>query len=326
MKKILSILFAFALVMISCSEEEKLETPVFHIDDTQVIVSKNLNSVLEVPMYSEVGDITFEYDTVVGFWLDVQATNTKVTLTILEANDTKAFRDVDVYFYSNSLKLTMNVSQTWLEDGATAPDLVIGDLTPDGMGIIYWINPDDVTHGKAISIACLEGEAFDVNEVYSYNGAYSETDGATNTEYIIARGISDGTDPIAPVTFVQGLGDGWYIPAVDELTELFEVYNGTPVDSATLAVPDSISVAEIEAREIFDSYLELQGGRKINTADGTETGDSYWSSTEAIGVSAKVYAVRFGYYENLGTMSSSSTSRLVRGFKEINAMDYMEED
>ena len=68
--------------------------------------------------------------------------------------------------------------------------------------------------------------------------------GYANTALFTAPAANDA------VAYCQSLGDGWYLPARDELWELFDVYNGighADPDFASV-VPDKLTEVEKAAR------------------------------------------------------------------------------
>lgn len=262
-------------------------------------------------------------------WLFVQATTESLLVMASSANDTGEDRTATVTIASGSAaSTTVTVTQTYIPSTPTVYETVegypnttalsIGDLSPDGKGIVFWVDPTDNTNGKALSIDCLSGLAFDSSASYIY-GAYDEEKGFDNTDLIVAYGTATN-----PISLIESLGDHWYIPAQNELIAVFEAYNGTSADDATVATPDSITDAEKAARDTFDSYLTAQGGRAINTSDASASGDSYWSSTE--GSSGTMVAIRFGTYGNLGGMNKTKTTRLIRAVQIIGSVQYEVEE
>ena len=121
------------------------------------------------------------------------------------------------------------------------------------------------------------------------------------------------------------MGDGWYLPARDELWELFDAYNGvghTDPDFVS-AVPDKLTEVEKAARAAFDKMLTDLQGDVMNEAAGSGNGESYWSSTEnAAGNQA--YWVRFGK-SGADAGNKTATNRFVRCMRTIGDYTYPEE-
>ena len=83
------------------------------------------------------------------------------------------------------------------------------------------------------------------------------------------------------------LGEEWYWPSINEVVEIFGVYNGLSYEEAAdengkYHVPDEITDEEKAARAAFDLSLTTYGGDAMNTAATSANGDRYWSSTEYV--------------------------------------------
>ena len=170
--------------------------------------------------------------------------------------------------------------------------------------MIFWVDPENPTAGKAISLQRLEGKAFELSP--KYHEATSLIDGKANTALFEEHTAEEAAG------YCKSLGEGWYLPAVRELHELFAAYNGVGYgeDGFTNAIPDAISDREKQARAAFDKLLTDLGGTIINKAAATGNGESYWSSTENED-GTKARYIRFGKWaEDAG--NKTGTSRFVR--------------
>lgn len=77
------------------------------------------------------------------------------------------------------------------------------------------------------------------------HSALSTVNGYANSALFTSPSANDA------VAYCQSLGDGWYLPARDELWELFDTYNGvghTDPDFVS-AVPDKLT--EVERRHVL---------------------------------------------------------------------------
>lgn len=100
------------------------------------------------------------------------------------------------------------------------------------------------------------------------HNALSTVNGYANTALFTAPAANDA------VAYCQSLGEGWYLPARDELWELFDVYNGighADPDFASV-VPDKLTEVEKAARAAFDKMLTDLQGDVINEAAGSGNG------------------------------------------------------
>lgn len=149
------------------------------------------------------------------------------------------------------------------------------------VGIIYWTSEDGKT-SKVLSLKRVEGP-------WSYNGANilgsaSLDDGAANTA--VLKASAEAAD-IPALALCESLGEEWYWPSINELVEIFGVYNGLSYEEAAdengkYHVPDEITAEEKAARAAFDLSLTTYGGDAMNTAATSANGDRYWSSTEYV--------------------------------------------
>lgn len=147
------------------------------------------------------------------------------------------------------------------------------------IGIVYWTSEDGKT-SKVLSLARTESIPWSYNGS-AFLGAADEDDGAANTE--ILKASAEAAD-IPALAFCESLGEGWYWPALNEMVEIFDIYNGVPYaeleENKATATPDKITDEEKASRDAFDLSLTTYGGTAMNTADPTTKGDRYWTSTE----------------------------------------------
>lgn len=72
--------------------------------------------------------------------------------------------------------------------------------------------------GKAVSVKRQGGNPFEASVMP--HSAFSTVNGYANSALFTSPSANDA------VAYCQSLGDGWYLPARDELWELFDAYNG----------------------------------------------------------------------------------------------------
>lgn len=145
------------------------------------------------------------------------------------------------------------------------PDLSlkIGQSVDEGIGMIFWVDPSDNMVGKAVSVKRQGGNPFEAS-VMSHN-ALSTVNGYANSALFTSPSANDA------VAYCQSLGDGWYLPARDELWELFDAYNGVGHADPDFisAVPDKLTEVEKAARAAFDKMLTDLQGDVMNEAAGS---------------------------------------------------------
>ena len=313
MKKLTWISFLLCLILASCKEYNEVRImPEFNNSETEVTLYKNIGSSATVVINTTADDITAEYD---ADWLSVDVNKRRVIYTITKANETGESRTAVVKLVSGEWVQEVNVTQRELDESELRL-LKVGDLTEDGLGMIFWVDPENPEVGKAISLQRQSGKAFEAS--IKLHEAFSTVNGVENTAKYIDAGVDDA------VTFCTNLGEGWYLPAQNELVELFKAYNGVgPSDAGfTNATPDAISDSEKTARAIFDKKLTDLGGVVINVA-ASGNGESYWASTENE-AGDKARYVRFGKY-GLDWGAKTGTARYVRAMKLIGKYEFPEE-
>lgn len=312
MKRIIYLLLILNLGLLSCVDDASVRVmPEFNCKDTKVSLAKAAGSSATSLLYTNVGQVVAQYE---AEWLSVDVNAKSVIYTALTQNDGEDARTTVVKLICGSYTVEVTVTQDSKE-----PDLSlkVGQSVDDGVGMIFWVDPSDNMVGKAVSVKRQGGNPFEAS-VMSHN-ALSTVNGYANTALFTAPTANDA------VAYCQSLGEGWYLPARDELWELFDAYNGIGHADPDFisAVPDNLTEVEKAARAAFDKMLTDLQGDVINEASGSGNGESYWSSTEnAAGNQA--YWVRFGK-SGADVGNKTATNRFVRCMRTIGDYAYPEE-
>lgn len=311
MKKIIYLLLTLSLAVFSCIDDASVRVmSEFNCKDTKVVLTKEAGASFTSLILSNVGPVTAQFE---ADWLSVDVNSKRIIYTALTQNEGEDARVAIVRLSSGEYTVSVTVRQESKE-----PDLSlkIGQSVDEGIGMIYWVDPTDPMIGKAVSVKRLGGRAFEVSE--SYHNATSVVNGYYNSSLFTSASEQDA------VAYCQSLGEGWYLPARDELWDLFDVYNGVGHNEPTFvsAVPDKLTEVEKAARTAFDAMLVALQGDGLNAAAGSGNGDSYWSSTESD--ANKAYWVRFGK-SGADAGAKNSTARFVRCVRTIGNYTYPEE-
>lgn len=312
MKRIIYLLLILNLGLLSCVDDASVRVmPEFNCKDTKVNLAKAAGSSVTSLLYTNVGQVVAQYQ---AEWLSVDVNAKSVIYTALTQNDGEDARSTVVKLTCGSYTVEVTVTQDSKE-----PDLSlkVGQSVDDGIGMIFWVDPSDKMVGKAVSVKRQGGNPFEAS-VMSHN-ALSTVNGYANTALFTAPAANDA------VAYCQSLGEGWYLPARDELWELFDVYNGighADPDFASV-VPDKLTEVEKAARAAFDKMLTDLQGDVINEAAGSGNGESYWSSTENA-AGDKAYWVRFGK-SGADAGNKTATNRFVRCMRTVGDYTYPEE-
>lgn len=133
-------------------------------------------------------------------------------------------------------------------------------------GLVFSVT-DDGRHGLLVSLE--EAEHFTawctLRDPAPEVGAVSNTDGSENMEAVVRLVASGGAawSDFPAFEWCRSLGEGWYLPAVDELLRLAHAFNG-----------GQRMVYDRKARQQFNDMLREHGGKRLDRMV------DYYSSTE----------------------------------------------
>lgn len=175
--------------------------------------------------------------------------------------------------YSNKqeVALTVTCEADWGTPDNDKPllsSLEVGDYYPAGatkdnaMGVVFWIDPNDAAKGKIVSMD--EGNLLWSTETVA-TGATSTSDGAQNTTTIL--NLETYSAEVYPaVAWCVAKGTGWYLPAEDELTELYNVWyadqDGFNAKLTTALVGSNTYATSSETTETRLNKVKFNGGEK----------------------------------------------------------------
>ena len=307
MFKKLSFIFMLAIAaMVACTEDAP--TPKFTLDSNMVTLNDGASGATDILLSSNV-DLTATVEEGASAWLSAEVSRYSLKLTYSQ-NDSGAERSGNVLVSAGNLQQTVTVVQP-----AYIPPKVgyeVGDVVDEGKGMVYWVDASDSKIAKAVSLTRIKGKLWSTDAASA--GADKFVNGPANAEK-----LNDAKYEAA--SWCSAMGDGWYLPARDELVELFEIYNGKLAAETTVAQPGSISDAEKAARTAFDAMLAAASADAMNTAGDSANGDSYWSSSESEADASAAYYVRFGKFL-VEPIAKSSTSRYTRCVKVFGNYTY----
>ena len=234
MKKLLCLFAVVTAVFYGCKKDEPEEKQSFNIDSSSIVLTDGEAGSKEIAIRSE--NVTPTAVSDATDWLTAEVTARMLTITYTR-NETGAERKGNVTITPGKLaKVVVTVTQPAYVPPAppTPDDLKVGDKTEDGLGVIYWVDQTNRQIAKAISIARTTGLGFSTLEVAPVGT--SQVNGHANTVAITAAGSSEAY-PAA--WYCKDLGEGWYLPSVNELLEIFDIYNGVSHIDCTPAQPGS---------------------------------------------------------------------------------------
>lgn len=282
--------------------------PKFTLDTNKVTISDGNAGETDILLSSNV-DLTAEVSEDAAVWLSATVSRRCLTLSY-SVNDSGEERSANVLVKAGELQQVVLVVQSVYIPPKEGYE--VGDLVDEGKGVIYWVDPADKNIAKAISVNRVKGKK------WSTDGSEAGTNGFVNGSENAQKLKGEKYEA---AQWCAAMGDGWYLPARDEMLEIFEIYNGTTVTDATVAQPGSITDQEKASRTAFDALLTAASADAMNTAGDTANGDSYWTSTESETDPSMVYYIRFGKFLN-EPISKTSTSRYTRCVKVYGDYEY----
>ena len=139
-------------------------------------------------------------------------------------------------------------------------------------GIVFSSNG---THGKILSLTESSGLKWNIDG--AKDGTLDENNGTANWNTIKAKDASFANYPA--FAWCASLGDGWYIPAINELIEIRTAWGST-----------------IEEKEAFNKRISDIGGEPIKATtlvEGSAKSAYYYSSTEKESATNKALSLSF---------------------------------
>lgn len=320
MKKCFYFVLLAAIAFAGCKKNDETTKQSFSIDAKSIILTDGEAGTKEIALRCENLVPTVASDS--EDWLTAEITARMLTVTF-SRNESGSERTGILTISPGKLEpVTVTVQQPVYV--APAPpsedDLKLGSKTEDGLGVIYWVDQTNRKIGKAISLGRVNNTAW--STLTEESGATSRVNGAANTAIMAAKENAEGTYPAA--YYCANMGKGWYVPALNELLEIYDIYNGVSHIDATAVAPELLTPDEKAARATFDGWLTAEGGEAMNTAE-SGNGQSYWSSTEYN--DTYPYYVRFGKFAIGGEdqdvkKTSAKEQRYVRCMKVIGDFTY----
>jgi uncharacterized protein (TIGR02145 family) len=314
MKKMLCLTLAVLAIAAGCQKKEPAADPSLKADVSTLSVSADAGS-QDVSIYTNCAYADIAVKSSDSGWLTgTLNSNVRYVTVKYAANDSEEARTATITLTSGTVSASIAVTQSGKVPVAKTYELFEG--VDGNKGMIYWVDPNDATIAKAVSVARYGDGSTTPWGAETFYEATMFRNGQKNTEKIDASNFA--------VSSCKALGDGWYLPAVYEVADIFDVYNGISHEAAEFlpALPADLTAVEKAARSKFDSQLTALGGTAFNTAADTENGNSYWSSTELD--EANAYYVRVGKYD-LATAQKKKFTRYVRCVRTFGNYTYKEE-
>ena len=176
MKRLTLISLILGMVLTSCKEYGEVRImPEFNNSGTEVELYKNEGSSKTVVISTTANEVTADYN---ASWLSVDANKQRIIYTALATNETGEVRSTTVKLNAGEFSMEVTVNQL-AKDESEVKTLKVGQLTEDGLGMIFWVDPDNQEVGKAISLERWGGNPFEAS--IKLHNAFSMVNGIENT-------------------------------------------------------------------------------------------------------------------------------------------------
>lgn len=144
MKRLTLISLILGMVLTSCKEYGEVRImPEFNNSGTEVELYKNEGSSKTVVISTTANEVTADYN---ASWLSVDANKQRIIYTALTTNETGEVRSATVKLNAGEFSMEVTVNQL-AKDESEVKTLKVGQLTEDGLGMIFWVDPDNQEAG-----------------------------------------------------------------------------------------------------------------------------------------------------------------------------------
>ena len=172
------------------------------------------------------------------------------------------------------------------------PNVDITDATAVAAieGLVYEVTSDGL-HGKMISL--VEGSSLKWNTTGAADYTENEDNGSENFKIIFEKEPALSSYPA--FAWCESLGEGWYIPAINEVVALRTAWGLTNAE-----------------KDAFNAKLTAIGATPLSTskyveAKGSNQNAFYYSSTESLDARQKIWTVSFNGSSAPGTALKKSS-------------------
>lgn len=157
-------------------------------------------------------------------------------------------------------------------------------------GVVYEVTSDGL-HGKMVSL--VEGTSLQWNTTGAADNTEDEDNGANNLMIIMEKEPALSSYPA--FAWCTSLGEGWYIPAINEVVALRTAWGATNAE-----------------KDAFNARLTAIGATPLSAAKFVESKGAnqsayYYSSTESVDARNKIWTVSFNGSSAPGTALKKSS-------------------
>lgn len=296
--------------------------PEITLSEKSLTIGSEAGSYASVAIKSNKDEFEYAFaDSTAAGWLTVTISNSNIFRNVIvkakTANEGKTARSATIRVYAGPKAYRTSTTLYVVQEAGIKQVSHINEVY--GGGIIFWQNPEEETDVKIMSLKRLAATSgwCDMSEIDVVTDAFDANDGAANTEKILA--LPNAAKYYA-ARFCKSMGEGWYLPATNELFAIGAAYNGVAAyEMIDKSRPDALQTnapAQYKARAAFEKILADNGGDVFNSMADDANGDSYFGSTEDQSRPQYVIYMRVGAFAT-DYMAKKGTSRYVRCIKHV---------
>lgn len=260
--------------------------PTISLSEKSVTIGSEAGSYGSVAIRTNKEELEYAFaDSTSAEWLTVTISNSAMFKNVIvkakTANEGKKTRTATVRVYAGPKAYRASETLYVVQEPGIKQVSHIGEVL-DG-GIIFWQNPEEETDVKIMSVKRLAATSgwCDLSEIDTETGALDPNDGVGNTAKILAL---PNANKFYAAQFCKSMGEGWYLPATNELFAMGAAYYGVATwEMIDKSRPDALQTnapAQYKARAEWEKILKDNGGDVFNSMADDANGDSYWGSTE----------------------------------------------
>lgn len=209
-------------------------------------------------------------------WLEVSLSGNTLKVRTLARNGGTSARIANLILESDNIRKVVPIIQQ-----ALSPK--IGTAYGND-GVIFWQDPDRPNEYKIISASGNRrpwSTFYTITRATSYSGRTVVNGVEYDNNQLIRQMPDYGVDNDYALSWVESLGEGWYMPSVNELKdEFWPVFNGTVFEESSKTNFNKATDDEKECRTRFETTMASIGGMAINMGTKTSAGSAIMTCTE----------------------------------------------
>ena len=209
-------------------------------------------------------------------WLEVSLSGNALKVRTLARNGGESARIANLILESDNIRKTVPIIQQ-----ALSPKI---GTAYGNEGVIFWQDPDHPNEYKIISASGSRrpwSTLHTVTRATSYTGRTALNGVEYDNNQLIRQMPDYGGDNDYALSWIESLGEGWYMPSVNELKdEFWPVFNGTVFEESSKTNFNKATEDEKECRTRFETTMASIGGMAINMGTKTSAGSAIMTCTE----------------------------------------------